>query len=193
MCHTHVGNVGCDGQICLTINNKRWTDVVLLIPASRRTLVHCSLLSRPSPSLLRLTAFWNCLRISSFFLSSFFLLFIKNQLILMGLPLWLLDLFYYRFWFLIPFSSRYLCQHEVRRPWVSSGDWSLRMEQVGLEVVTLWRTPTHRSWHQIIFWKLLRCSPARAIHFADTNKLNPIHNTFKFNEHTGTVLSIIYF
>ena len=54
--------------------------VVLRIPASRMTLVHCSLLSRPSPSLLRLTAFWNCLLISSFFLSSFFLLFIKNQL-----------------------------------------------------------------------------------------------------------------
>ena len=56
--------------------------VVLRIPASRMTLVHCSLLSRPSPSLVRLTAFWNCLLISSFFLSSFFLLFIKNQLIL---------------------------------------------------------------------------------------------------------------
>ena len=51
--------------------------VVLRIPASRMTLVHCSLLSRPSPSLVRLTAFWNCLLISSFFL-----LFIKNQLIL---------------------------------------------------------------------------------------------------------------
>ena len=60
------------------------THIVLFIPASIRTLVHWSLVSLPSASLLRLTAFWNCRLISSFFRSSFFLLFIKNQLILVS-------------------------------------------------------------------------------------------------------------
>ena len=56
--------------------------MVLRMPESTMTLDHWSRLSLPSVSLLRLTAFWNCRLISSFLLSSFFLLFIKNQLIL---------------------------------------------------------------------------------------------------------------
>ena len=63
----------------LNSENIKYSYEVLWIFASRRTFVHWSLLSFPSDSFV--TARRNCFLISSFLFSSFFLLFMRNQLI----------------------------------------------------------------------------------------------------------------